>query len=58
MPHESVKKSLKNGGGIYWFNDELELSGYYGYDEQWIRIKGNSNIESNYSILIICPHHA
>lgn len=40
MSHESVRKSLKNGDDVYWFNDELELSGYYGYDEQWIKIEG------------------
>ena len=40
MSHESVRKALKKEKGLYWLNEELELSGYYGYDSQWIRIEG------------------
>lgn len=37
---ESVRKALRNGEGLYWLNEELGLSGYYGYDAQWIRKEG------------------
>ena len=40
MSHESVRKALKKEEGLYWLNEELEISGYYGYDSQWIRIEG------------------
>jgi len=40
ISHESVRKALKKEKGLYWLNEELELSGYYGYDSQWIRIEG------------------
>ena len=37
MSHESVRKALKKEEGLYWLNEELELSGYYGYDSQWVK---------------------
>lgn len=40
ISHESVRKALKKEKGLYWLNEELELSGHYGYDSQWIRIEG------------------
>ena len=40
ISHESVRKALKNGEGLYWLNEEIELSGYYGYGAQWIRNEG------------------
>ena len=40
ISHESVRKALKNGVGLYWLNEEIELSGYYGYDAQWLRNEG------------------
>ena len=40
ISHESVRKALRNDEGLYWLNEELELSGYYGYDAQWIRKEG------------------
>ena len=40
ISHESVRKALKNEGGLYWLNEEIELSGYYGFDAQWIRNEG------------------
>ena len=40
ISHESVRKALKNKGGLYWLNEEIELSGYYGYDAQWVRNEG------------------
>lgn len=39
ISHETVRKSLKNNGDLYWLNEELKLSGYYGFDTQWIRIE-------------------
>ena len=26
---------------FYYFNDDVKLSGYYGYDEQWEKVNGN-----------------
>ena len=40
ISHETVRKALKNGEGLYWLNEDLKLSGYYGYDAQWIRKEG------------------
>lgn len=40
ISHESVRKALKTDDGLYWLNEELELSGYYGYDAQWVRNEG------------------
>ena len=40
ISHESVRKALRNGNGLYWLNEEIELSGYYSYDSQWIRKEG------------------
>ena len=37
ISHESVRKALKNGDELYWLNEEVELSGYYGFDTQWVR---------------------
>ena len=39
ISHESVRKALQNDDALYWLNEEVELSGYYGYDAQWIRNK-------------------
>ena len=41
ISHESVRRALKNDGGLYWLNEDIELSGYYGYDAQWIRKEGD-----------------
>ncbi|WP_295592435.1 hypothetical protein [uncultured Methanobrevibacter sp.] len=40
ISHESVRKALKNGDGLHWLNEEIELSKYYGYDAQWLRNEG------------------
>ena len=37
ISHESVRKALKNDGALYWLNEDIQLSGYYSYDAQWIR---------------------
>lgn len=41
VSHETIRKALLVEGEFYYFNDELKLSGYYGYDEQWERVNGN-----------------
>ena len=40
ISHETIRRSLKNENNLYWLNKECNLSGYYGYDAQWIRIEG------------------
>ena len=40
ISHETVRKALKNSEGLYWLNEDIKLSGYYGYDAQWIRKEG------------------
>ena len=37
ISHESVRKVLKNKGGLYWLNEEMGLLGDYGYDAQRVR---------------------
>lgn len=39
--HESIRKALLVDGDFYYFNDDVILSGYYGYDEQWEKVNGN-----------------
>ena len=39
--HKSVRKALRNGEGLYWLNEEIELSEYYDYDAQLIRKRAN-----------------
>ena len=41
ISHETIRKSLVVEGEFYFFNEEVKLSGYYGYDEQWERVNGN-----------------
>lgn len=41
ISHESIRKALLIEGDFYYFNDEVKLSGYYGYDEQWEKVNGN-----------------
>ena len=40
ISHETIRKALLVDGGFYYFNDEVKLSGYYAYDEQWERVEG------------------
>lgn len=39
--YESIRNVLLVEGDFYYINDELKLSGYYGYDEQWDRVSEN-----------------
>ena len=39
--HESIRKALLVEGEFYYFNENVKLSGYYGYDEQWEKVNGN-----------------
>lgn len=41
LSHESIRKALLVEGEFYYFNEDVKLSGYYGYDEQWEKVKGN-----------------
>lgn len=34
--HETVCKYRIKDESLYYFNEDLELSGYYGYDAQWV----------------------
>ena len=39
ISHESVRKSLILTDNLFYVNSDLDLSGYYSYDVQWIRIE-------------------
>ncbi len=41
ISHETIRKALLVEGEFYFFNEEVKLSGYYGYDEQWEKVNGN-----------------
>ena len=41
ISHETMKKALLVEGEFYYFNDEVKLSGYCVYDEQWEKVNGN-----------------
>ena len=41
VSHETIRKALLVEGEFYYFNDDVKLSGYYGYDEQWEKVNGN-----------------
>lgn len=38
ISHETVRKSLILKPDLYYINNDVELSKYYGYDEQWVKI--------------------
>ena len=45
ISHETVRNSCLIINDTYFTCDTEELSGYYGYDEQWVKINGlNGNI--------------
>ena len=37
ISHETIRKILLVEGEYYYLNKDLKLSGYYSYDEQWVR---------------------
>lgn len=39
ISHETVRKSLILTNNLYYANEDLELSGYYSYDVQWVRVE-------------------
>lgn len=39
ISHETVRKSLILTDNLYYVNEDLELSGYYSYDVQWVRVE-------------------
>lgn len=39
ISHETVRKSLILTDNLYYVNNDLELSGYYSYDVQWISVE-------------------
>ena len=39
--HESIRNALLVDGEFYYFNEDVKLSGYCGYDEQWEKVSGN-----------------
>ena len=38
VSRETIRKYRIINKSLYYLNNELELSGYYGYDAQWVRI--------------------
>ena len=41
ISYETIRKELFNSSGCHYKNDDLIFSKQYGYDVQWIKIKGN-----------------
>ena len=39
ISHETIRKSRNTLNKLYYLNNNIELSGYYGYDAQWVKIK-------------------
>lgn len=39
ISYETVRKSLILLDNLYYINKDFELSGYYSYDVQWVRIE-------------------
>ena len=37
LSHETIRKNLLIDGEYYYLNEDIKLSGYYSYDEQWVR---------------------
>ena len=40
LSHETIRKNLLVDGEYYFLNEDVKLSGYYGYDEQWEKVDG------------------
>ena len=40
ISYESIRKYIFCGDSLYWCDEESELSGYFGYDAQWVMLKG------------------
>lgn len=40
ISHETIRKALIYDDDFYFLNESLKLSGYYGYDEQYVKISG------------------
>ncbi|WP_220607731.1 hypothetical protein [Methanobrevibacter oralis] len=38
--YESIRKYIFCSDSLYWCDEESELSGYFGYDAQWVMLKG------------------
>ena len=39
ISHETIRKSLILTNNLFYVNSDLNLSGCYGYDVQWIRVE-------------------
>ena len=39
ISYESIRKYIFCGDSLYWCDEESELSGYFGYDAQWVILK-------------------
>lgn len=40
LSHETIRKHLLVDGEYYYLNEDIKLSGYYAYDEQWEKVNG------------------
>jgi len=40
LSHETIRKHLLVDGEFYYLNEDIQLSGYYSYDEQWEKVNG------------------
>ena len=40
LSHETIRKYLLVDGEYYYLNEDVNLSGYYAYDEQWDKVNG------------------
>lgn len=40
ISHETIRKKLLVEGEYYYLNEDVKLSGYYSYDEQWEKVNG------------------
>lgn len=40
ISHETIRKMLLVEGEYYYLNEDVKLSGYYSYDEQWEKVNG------------------